>query len=79
MGTNMDRILNPDYEICLCRHVKTKDVMRIIKSKDITSLKELCKKAGVGDKCGGCRGELEALLDHCLDEDMLLMDLLFDN
>jgi len=78
MRKRIDKILNPEYEICLCRHVKTGAVIKPIRDNDITSLKQLCRVVGVGDKCGGCRGELEELLDYCLDEDILLMDLLDD-
>ena len=68
MFVKIEKILNPDYEICLCRHIKTRDVIAGIKENNITSLKELCEHVGVGDKCGGCREELDALLQHCLDE-----------
>ena len=61
---NAEKILNPEYEICLCRHVKTKDIIDIVKDNPISSLKELCQIAGVGDKCGGCREELDFLLTH---------------
>ena len=77
MGTNMEKILNPDYEICLCRHIKTRDVISIIKKNDITSLRALQKTMKIGDKCGGCRNELSALIDHFLDEEILMMDLIF--
>ena len=53
---------NKEYEICLCRRMKVKDVEEFIISNKITNLKELCEKAKIGDKCGGCREELEMLL-----------------
>ena len=64
MIVSMERLLDPDYEVCLCRHIKTKDVLNIIKDKHISCLRDLCEIAGVGDKCGGCREELAALLEY---------------
>ena len=61
--TNMN-IDNPEYEICLCRRLKVADVERIIKETGARTLKELCEKGRVGDKCGGCREELEQLLQN---------------
>ena len=69
----MTKILNPDYEICLCRHIKTAEVIEIIKDKKISCLKELCDIAGVGDKCGGCREELAALLEYVLENEKALV------
>lgn len=65
-NSKKEKILSPDYEICLCRHVKTQDIIKIIKEKNISTLKELCETAGVGDKCGGCREELEFILLSCI-------------
>ena len=62
MSVNLERIMNPEYEICLCRHVKTKDIIKFIEDNHITSLSDLCLIAKVGDKCGGCREELDAIL-----------------
>ena len=58
----MTDIFNPDYEICLCRHIKTKDVIAFITENHISSLKELCEKMPIGDKCGGCREDLDGIL-----------------
>ena len=55
-------IQNPEYEICLCRRLKVKDVEEFISNNNVLTLKELCERMHIGDKCGGCREELEILL-----------------
>ena len=59
-GMNIDR---PEYEICLCRRLKVSDVEKIIEETGASTLKELCELGHVGDKCGGCREELQMLLE----------------
>ncbi len=63
----MSNIDNPEYDICLCRKLKVKDVMEIVKNNKISTLKELCEIGKIGDKCGGCREELEELLKIIVD------------
>lgn len=58
----LKKILDPEYSICLCKKIKTQDIINIIQKNTITSLKELCEVAHVGDKCGGCREDLDAIL-----------------
>lgn len=53
-----------DYEICLCRHTKRGDVEDFIKKNRITDLAVLCKSMSTGDKCGGCREELQEVIDQ---------------
>lgn len=57
-----------DYEVCLCYHTTRGEVEDIIKEKKITNLKDLCEIAKVGDKCGGCREDLQMILDDVLAE-----------
>ncbi len=57
------KIDNPEYEICLCRRIKVKDLEEIIRQKKYSNLKELCENEHIGDKCGGCREEIQQLLD----------------
>lgn len=59
---------NPEYEICLCRRMNVSQAEDLIKAQGFTTLKELCEKGHVGDKCGGCREELELLLNKVLDK-----------
>ena len=44
------------------------EVEDIIREKKITNLKDLCEIAKVGDKCGGCREDLQMILDDVLAE-----------
>ena len=54
----------PEYEICLCRHVTRGQVEKIIRDKGIRDIDVLCREANVGNKCGGCREDLAMLLDE---------------
>ena len=60
---NIDK---PEYEICLCRRMTVADAEKLIIETGATTLKELCEKGKIGDKCGGCREELELLLEKTL-------------
>ncbi len=53
---------NKDYVVCPCRKVTTGEVEDIIKKENITKLKDLCEIANVGNKCGGCREDLDSIL-----------------
>jgi bacterioferritin-associated ferredoxin len=53
-----------DYEVCLCYHVTRGEIEDIIRKTGITDLQTLCTVAKVGDKCGGCREDLEMILDE---------------
>lgn len=55
---------DPEYVICLCRNIKRKDVVKFALENNIRDLKELCEKMPVGDRCGGCREDLEKLLEE---------------
>ena len=57
-----------DYEVCLCYRTTRGEVEDIIREKIITNLKDLCEIAKVGDKCGGCREDLQMILDEVLAE-----------
>ncbi len=61
----MDRT-SRDYEVCLCYHVTRGEVEDAIKEKNIKSLKELCETMNIGNKCGGCREDLEGILNDVL-------------
>ncbi|MEE0741969.1 MAG: (2Fe-2S)-binding protein [Emergencia sp.] len=58
-----------DYEVCLCYKTTRGEVEDIIREKKITSLKELCETAEIGNKCGGCREDLEMILNQVLEEE----------
>lgn len=53
-----------DYEVCLCYHVTRGEIEDIIKEQNIKDLKTLCEVAKVGDKCGGCREDLDMILSE---------------
>ena len=57
-----------DYEVCLCYHRTRGEVEDIIRETGVNNLKDLCEAAKVGDKCGGCRGDLQMILDDVLAE-----------
>ena len=59
-------ITKPEYEICLCHKKTVADVLNIIKETGAENLKELCEKGNIGNKCGGCREELDKLLELTL-------------
>lgn len=65
---NEDYKKDPAYEVCLCKHITRADVEKIIKDKNIKTLKELCKVGDVGNKCGGCREDLESILSDVNSE-----------
>ena len=52
-----------EYVICPCRNVTKGEVEDIIREKKIFDIKELSEAANVGNKCGGCRGDLYELID----------------
>jgi bacterioferritin-associated ferredoxin len=58
-----DEKRDPEYEICLCRHVTRAEIEKIIRQKKPKNLQELCEVANVGNKCGGCREDLEMVLN----------------
>lgn len=52
-----------EYVVCLCYKTTRGQVEDIIREKGIKDLKELCEVAHIGDKCGGCREDLQMILD----------------
>lgn len=58
----MDR-KSRDYMICLCYKITRGEVEDIIREQGIKDLRELCEVAHIGDKCGGCREDLQMVLD----------------
>ena len=53
-----------DYEVCLCFHTKRGEVEDFIREHKPADLKELCQSMGIGTKCGGCREDLQMILDE---------------
>ena len=52
-----------EYVICPCRNVTRGEVEDIIREKKIFDIKKVIEAANVGNKCGGCRGDLYELID----------------
>lgn len=55
-----------EYEVCACRKVTRGQIEDIVREQHIDNLKELCEKANVGNKCGGCREDLEQIMNEVL-------------
>ena len=55
-----------DYEICLCKKLNRGYVEDLIKEKNIKTLKELCEVGDIGNVCGGCREDLDMVLEEIL-------------
>ena len=52
-----------EYEVCLCYHITRGDVEDFLKETGIRDLKTLCQEMPVGDKCGGCREDLDEIIE----------------
>ena len=59
---------SPEYVVCLCRGTTRQDVIDFIKESGVKSLRDLCEKMPVGDRCGGCREDLDSILAEVLAE-----------
>ncbi|MGF6374987.1 bacterioferritin-associated ferredoxin [Clostridiales Family XIII bacterium PM5-7] len=57
-----------EYEVCLCYHITRGEIEDIIRKTGVDNLKDLCQVAKVGDKCGGCREDLDMILSEVLAE-----------
>ena len=53
-----------EYEVCPCRKTTRGEVEDIIREKKIFDINEVIEAANVGNKCGGCRGDLYDLIDQ---------------
>ncbi|MDD6043156.1 MAG: (2Fe-2S)-binding protein [Eubacteriaceae bacterium] len=63
----MDR-KSRDYMVCLCNRVTRGEVEDVVKEKGIRDLKELCQVMEIGKKCGGCREDLQMIIDDVANE-----------
>lgn len=55
-----------EYEVCLCCHTTRGQVEDLIREIGVDNLKDLCAAANIGNKCGGCREDLQMILDDVL-------------
>ena len=53
-----------DYVVCLCNNVTRGEIEDIIKEKGYTDLKTFCEETKIGKKCGGCREDIQMILDE---------------
>lgn len=63
-GKQMADKTSRDYVICLCRGITRGTVEDAIRENKITDLKVLCETTNAGTKCGGCREDLENLINE---------------
>lgn len=54
------------YEVCLCCHTTRGEVEDFIIENKVDNLKDLCEAMQIGTKCGGCREDLEMILNETL-------------
>lgn len=57
-----------DYEVCLCYHTTRGQVEDYIRETKVDNLKDLCEGMKIGNKCGGCREDLQMILDDITKE-----------
>lgn len=57
-----------DYVVCLCEKVTRGEIEDFVRETRISDLKELCEKMHVGTKCGGCRLDIEEIMNEVLAE-----------
>lgn len=57
-----------DYEVCLCDHITRGQIEDFVKETKINNLKDLCETMPVGKRCGGCRLEIEEIMNEVLAE-----------
>lgn len=57
------RAMGDDFKVCLCKQKTKKELIDIIREKEIKTLDELREIADVGNKCGGCGEDLMQLLE----------------
>ncbi len=50
------------FMVCLCKKKTKKEIMDLIREKEIKTLDELREIGDVGNKCGACSEDLEQLL-----------------
>lgn len=63
----MDR-KSRDYEVCLCKHVTRGEIEDFVRKTGISDLKKLCTTMDVGTNCGGCREDIEEIINEVLGE-----------
>lgn len=57
-----------EYEVCLCYGTTRGEVEDFIRETGVNNLKDLCEAMKIGNKCGGCREDLEMILNDVLND-----------
>ncbi len=57
------RAIGDDLKVCLCKQKTKKELIDLIREKEIKTLDELREVGDVGNKCGACGEDLAQLLD----------------
>ena len=57
-----------DYVVCLCEKVTRGEIEDYVRETKISDLKELCEAMHIGNKCGGCRMDIEEIIKDVLAE-----------
>ena len=52
-----------DFKVCLCKQKTKKELIDLIREKEIRTLDDLREIGDVGNKCGGCGEDLLQLLE----------------
>ena len=56
------RTKGDDFIVCLCKKKTKKEIIDLIREKEIKTMDELRDIGDVGNKCGACGEDLEQLL-----------------
>jgi len=57
------RAMGDDFKVCLCKNKTKKEMIDLIREKEIKTLDELREAGDVGNKCGACGEDLAQLLE----------------
>jgi NifU-like protein len=54
--------------VCVCFGVTEKEIERVIRENDLTAVEQVTNYCKAGGGCGGCRGEIEKIIEHIQGE-----------
>ena len=57
------RAMGDDFKVCLCKNKTKKEMIDLIREKEIKTLEDLREIGDVGNKCGACGEDLAQLLE----------------
>lgn len=50
--------------VCTCFGVTEKEIERVIRENDLTTVEQVTNYCKAGGGCGGCKGEIEKIIEH---------------